>query len=778
MAKRTDRSSFLRWPALYFVTGIMAATATGHFQAAHADFAAGVAAYDAKDYASAFKEWLPLAKDGDPAAQRNVGHLYRRGLGVKKDLLKAVEWYRLAADQGFDRAQANLAYMYLNGDGVDRDFSQAAELFYLAAIQGHPIAQFNLGQMYQLGWGVPKDQSRAMAWYNLAAKAGHKKALDRLSVMILQSGPPRQEKDGGKKLASGVPEGEPGWEDETFQAAQAARKAETATEPPEKAASEQPTRIPDKPAKVAAVTVPSKDDEAENAATESEKEQTSADETPNPDDNKEEDGGFFSRFFSLKAPVEGQDNSGTREAVGGVSASPTEPLITEVRPTEQKPAEQKETELAEAADEPAASDKGTVQPDQTPSAVEQTDKDDTARKPASTQKETSVVAAVEDKPEAVAKPWVNPDGRPVNKAVPTRKPGDPKPEIQAREITVTVINPPIDEAAQAEPAPPAEDAKPKDEKGFFARFFGSGDEAEELREAASVESIPSRTPEQPASKPVVDLTALPDEEPAKSTKSTKLARKVKEVEVAALPSPPVSEDKQAANSQKPSAGPANKSLPQVAIRAPVLVEPAVPIPDPVTGPMEQSARTVIAQKTRVAGEPVQIADSNPNEFFAPKVTIDWNTVLKPSSSYTAPAKTADGRASAKTPTKTAKKKSGSLADSDQATLTELAAQQGLIDPLQMGLIAYRTKDFKTAIKHWLPMAHSGKSRAQFYMGGLYHDGTGVERDQVQAFVWWSLAADKGYNPALTARERLRDRMSEVEVAEAMSRIRDWRPIVE
>ena len=34
--------------------------------------------------------------------------------------------------------------------------------------------------------------------------------------------------------------------------------------------------------------------------------------------------------------------------------------------------------------------------------------------------------------------------------------------------------------------------------------------------------------------------------------------------------------------------------------------------------------------------------------------------------------------------------------------------------------------------------------AQFYVGGLYIDGTGVVASRVQAHLWWSLAAAQGH----------------------------------
>jgi TPR repeat protein len=149
-----------------------------------AGFQEGVKAYEAGEYQVAFDEWLPLARNNDPAAMRNLGHMYRRGLGVEQDYKQALNWYKRAATIGFDRAQANVAGMYLNGEGVDQDYEQAAMWFARAAQQGHVIAQYNLGLMFENGLGVEKNETQALGWFNLAAKAGHPQAIDRVSQIV------------------------------------------------------------------------------------------------------------------------------------------------------------------------------------------------------------------------------------------------------------------------------------------------------------------------------------------------------------------------------------------------------------------------------------------------------------------------------------------------------------------------------------------------------------------------------------------------------------------
>jgi hypothetical protein len=82
-------------------------------------------AYDRANYATALKIWLPLAQQGDAAAQTYVGEIYEKGLGLDANYALAAEWYRRAAEQGYSRAQIDLGYLYESGLGVPRDIVTA-----------------------------------------------------------------------------------------------------------------------------------------------------------------------------------------------------------------------------------------------------------------------------------------------------------------------------------------------------------------------------------------------------------------------------------------------------------------------------------------------------------------------------------------------------------------------------------------------------------------------------------------------------------------------------
>lgn len=134
------------------------------------DLEAGIRAYSLGDYATALKEWRPLAEKGDPRAQHRMGLLYAQGLGVPKDPEKATDWFRKAAHKGNILAAYNLAFRYLKGEGTRKDLKMAAVWFRRAAGAGLPQAQHTLGLLFANGDGVPQNFVHAYMWLSLSAK--------------------------------------------------------------------------------------------------------------------------------------------------------------------------------------------------------------------------------------------------------------------------------------------------------------------------------------------------------------------------------------------------------------------------------------------------------------------------------------------------------------------------------------------------------------------------------------------------------------------------------
>jgi TPR repeat protein len=186
---------------------------------AFADFQAGLDAYNHGDFATALKEWQPLAEQGEANSQYNLGLLYARGHGVPQDYKQALAWYEKAAEQGVPAAEYNLGVMYANGQGVAanqeeakkwflkaaekgvgeavtglatiysegegafKNYSEAEKWYRQAAEKGVASAAFNLGVMYDVGQGVQSNYPEALKWYHQAADAGYASAMTNIAIL-------------------------------------------------------------------------------------------------------------------------------------------------------------------------------------------------------------------------------------------------------------------------------------------------------------------------------------------------------------------------------------------------------------------------------------------------------------------------------------------------------------------------------------------------------------------------------------------------------------------
>lgn len=137
--------------------------------------------YEAKEYAKAI-EASKKADLEDASVQFILGRLHETGLGITKNGVEAVKWYKKSADQGLAKAQNNLGNCYLNGIGVEKNETAAVNWFRKAADQGLAFAQYNLGFSYAEGAGVTKDELESARWFQKAAEQGNSDAQFSLGV--------------------------------------------------------------------------------------------------------------------------------------------------------------------------------------------------------------------------------------------------------------------------------------------------------------------------------------------------------------------------------------------------------------------------------------------------------------------------------------------------------------------------------------------------------------------------------------------------------------------
>ena len=172
---------------MLFRTLVLGLFLAGLTQAAWAaDLKTARDAFTTGDYETAFSEYQELAKAKNAEGEYWLGHMYRLGVGTKKDVKKAVEWMNKAADQGLIEAKRELAEIYIKGDGVLQDFPKAFDLLQAAAHQNDAPAQRDLAMLYANGWGTDKSKVWALVWYDYAAKNKDKKA-ERARSELLKS---------------------------------------------------------------------------------------------------------------------------------------------------------------------------------------------------------------------------------------------------------------------------------------------------------------------------------------------------------------------------------------------------------------------------------------------------------------------------------------------------------------------------------------------------------------------------------------------------------------
>lgn len=125
------------------------------------------------------------SKNPSLASQYNLGLMYERGSGVPTDFKKAVNWFRLAAENGHAGAQYCLGTLY-GSRFVDLpyDNNKSIEWVLRAAENGHAEAQWFLGNTFYYGVDCIQDYDQAFKWYALSANQGYMGAQIQLGIMF------------------------------------------------------------------------------------------------------------------------------------------------------------------------------------------------------------------------------------------------------------------------------------------------------------------------------------------------------------------------------------------------------------------------------------------------------------------------------------------------------------------------------------------------------------------------------------------------------------------
>jgi len=155
-------------------------------------FRSGAQALRAGDAKAGVSALEYAAEKGHPVAQWKLGRMYADGDQVKRDDVRAFQYFRSIVDEHAEdslgtpqarfvaNAYVALGSYYLDGipnSSVRADPNRARDIFaYAASYFGDADAQYQLGRMLLEGQGGPKDLWQAARWLKLAADKGQYKA--------------------------------------------------------------------------------------------------------------------------------------------------------------------------------------------------------------------------------------------------------------------------------------------------------------------------------------------------------------------------------------------------------------------------------------------------------------------------------------------------------------------------------------------------------------------------------------------------------------------------
>jgi len=114
-----------------------------------------------------------LSEGGNAYVMFRLGRLYASGIGVARDDIEAVRWYRMGASAGNLNATAALGMALIEGRGATKDEQEGLRLLRAAAEKDNHEALHWLGVILGQGKLVSKDTPEAIRLLTRAAEAGH-----------------------------------------------------------------------------------------------------------------------------------------------------------------------------------------------------------------------------------------------------------------------------------------------------------------------------------------------------------------------------------------------------------------------------------------------------------------------------------------------------------------------------------------------------------------------------------------------------------------------------
>jgi TPR repeat protein len=132
----------------------------------------------------AYKYMIMSANQKNRDAMNDLGIYYKEGRGTNKNLDKALEWFKKAADMADDNGCRNYANLIVN-----KNPSEAVKYMTFSANKGNQDALYDLAQFYKYGIGVDKNNDKYLENLKNAAYAGNKIAMKEYALNCTEQNP-------------------------------------------------------------------------------------------------------------------------------------------------------------------------------------------------------------------------------------------------------------------------------------------------------------------------------------------------------------------------------------------------------------------------------------------------------------------------------------------------------------------------------------------------------------------------------------------------------------
>ncbi|KAK9763212.1 ERAD-associated protein [Basidiobolus ranarum] len=123
-----------------------------------------------QDYTAAHMWYSRGAKQNDPIALNGLGVMYLEGIVVEKNVEKAIEKFKLAAEKKNPEAQVNLGLLFLNAPKPE--YKSAYYQFASAHKHKYFPAYYYLAEMYYNGQGLERSCQKAVTLYKIVSERG------------------------------------------------------------------------------------------------------------------------------------------------------------------------------------------------------------------------------------------------------------------------------------------------------------------------------------------------------------------------------------------------------------------------------------------------------------------------------------------------------------------------------------------------------------------------------------------------------------------------------